>query len=79
MGNDVSMTPVVIHIDETLNSERREALLTALREANGVIAVGYHNETPHLMIVVFNPKNMESRDVLGLVKSNGVHAELTGG
>jgi hypothetical protein len=79
MGSEVSMVDLVIHIDETLDEARRASLLTAVREAKGIIAVGYHNETPHLMIVVFNPKDLASADVLNLVKSEGVHAEFTGG
>jgi hypothetical protein len=79
MGADLSMIDVVVHIDEALDAARRDALLAAVRGEKGVIAVGYHNEKPHLMIVVFNPKDMASVDVLNLVKSSGVHAELTGG
>lgn len=79
MGVDLTMTNLVVHIDETLDAARRDALLATVRGGNGVIAVGYHNEIPHLMIVVFNRKEMTSADVLNLVKSSGVHAELTGG
>lgn len=79
MGTELSMVDQVIHIDETLDEARRASLLTTVREANGIIAVGYHNETPHLMVVVFNPKNLASADVLNLVKGAGVHAEFTGG
>jgi hypothetical protein len=79
MGTQISMTDFVLHIDETLDASGRESLLNAVRAREGVIAVGYHNETPHLMVVVFNPKNLTSVDVLDLVKSTGVHAERTGG
>jgi hypothetical protein len=79
MGVDLSMVDLVVHIDEALDAVRRESLLATVREAKGVIAVGYHDEKPHLMIVVFNPKVLASVDVLNLVKSSGVHAELTGG
>jgi hypothetical protein len=79
MGTDISMTNLVIHIDETLVAPRRDALVDAVRGEKGVIAVGYHNEKPHLMIVVFNPKDLASADILNLVKSQGVHAEFTGG
>jgi hypothetical protein len=79
MANEISMTSRVIHIDETLDAARRESLLAVVREANGVIAVGYHNEQPHLMIVVFNPENLTSANLLSLVNDQGVHAEFTGG
>ena len=79
MGNDVSTMDLVIHIDENLDAEQRGSLLATMRGAKGVIAVGYHDEIPHLMIVVFNPKSMTSADVLNLVKNSGFHAELTGG
>lgn len=79
MRAEVSMVDLVIHIDETLDEVRRRSLLTTVREAKGIIAVGYHNETPNLMIVVFDPKDIASADVLNLVKSAGVHAEFTGG
>jgi hypothetical protein len=79
MSVDVSMVDLVVHIDEALDAARRDSLLAAVREAKGVIAVGYHDEKPHLMIVVFNPKSLAPVDVLNIVKSSGVHAELTGG
>ncbi len=79
MGTDISMTNLVIHIDEALDAPRREALVDAVHGANGVIALGYHNEKPHLMIVVFNPEDLASADVLNLAQSQGIHAGFTGG
>ena len=79
MAAETSMMDIVIHIDETLDAAKRDALLAAVRGTDGVIAVGYHNETAHLLIVVFNPKNLSSADVLAKIQSTGVHAELTGG
>jgi len=75
---DIHMADVTVHIGEALEEERRAQLVDAVRGAEGVVAVGYDKDRPHLMIVEYNPEQTDSRRVLDSVTAQGVHAELIG-
>jgi len=72
------MADVTIHIDETIADEEREGLQDTLRTLDGVLAAASQDETPHLMIVEYNPDLIDSREILDAVTGSGVHAELIG-
>jgi hypothetical protein len=67
---------VTMHIDENTTHEDREALRDALLNLNGVMAAVYHDERPHLMIVVYDPERIISIEFVNTAKSRGLHAEL---
>jgi hypothetical protein len=67
---------VTMHIDENTTHEDREALRDALLNLNGVMAAVYHDERPHLMIVVYDPERIKSIEFVNTAKSRGLHAEL---
>lgn len=75
---EIKMVDVEVHIDETLDKARRESLVDKVREQDGVISVGSREETPHLMIIEYNPEQVNSQQLLHLVQSEGLHAELFG-
>ncbi len=75
---DIKIVDVTIHIDETLEEARRPQLVDKIREQDGVVAVGYHDEKPHLMVVEYNPDKTSSSDLLETIKGEGLHAELIG-
>ena len=75
---DIKLVDVTIHIDETLEKPRRPLLVDKMREQEGVVSVGYHDEKPHLMIVEYNPDMTNSSQLLETVKGEGLHAELIG-
>jgi hypothetical protein len=75
---DIDLVDVTIHIDENLEESQRQGLVEAVRQQEGVVSVGYHDDKPHLMIVEYNPEQVNSQQLLGLVKGQGVHAELIG-
>ena len=75
---DIKLVDVTIHIDETLEEARRPQLVAKIREQEGVVAVGHHDEKPHLMIVEYNPDKTSSSQLLEAVKDEGLHAELIG-
>ncbi|MGD2082515.1 MAG: ATP-binding protein [Chromatiales bacterium] len=75
---DIDMADVTVHIDETLDDERRALVADGVRGAEGVVSVGYDQGRPHLMIVEYNPAQTDSQQVLASVTSQGVHAELIG-
>lgn len=69
---------IIVHVDETLGEERRNVLVTALEEQNGIRSAEFCPLRYHLMLVQYNRELMTSQDVLGKVTSQNVHAKLIG-
>ncbi len=69
---------VVIHVDETIDHDRRMQIADIVRAHAGVVGVTHHDEKPHLMIVQYNPAGMTAHALLDVVRGEGVHAELVG-
>ncbi|HEY8594944.1 MAG TPA: hypothetical protein VIL84_06845 [Devosiaceae bacterium] len=74
----MQMADVVIHIDETVDHDRRTAIADIVRDHKGVMGVAHHDEKPHLMIVEYDPGVISAHVLLDAVKAEGVHAELVG-
>lgn len=71
-------TDIMIHVDEHLDAEMRSRLGDDLRSQAGVINVTHNDKTPHLFIVSYNPDHTRSKDLLGVVLNEQLHAELVG-
>ena len=56
--------------------EDREAFRDALLNLNGVMAAAYHDERPHLIIVIYDPECVKSIEFVDAAKRRGLHAEL---
>jgi hypothetical protein len=74
----MDMADVTVHIDETIDHDRRTQIADTVRGRNGVMAVAHHDDEPHLMIVEYDPATVTSRVLLQVVLDQGVHAELIG-
>lgn len=72
------MVDVVLHIDEDTTRNEREALRDTVLARDGVMAAAYRDETPHLMVVEYDPDVLSSKAILETVERAGVHAELVG-
>jgi len=72
------ITEVVVHINEELNKEHREELSENLSHLSGISTVLMSDQKPHLIRVSFDPKAINSRQVLEGVKNHGVNAQLAG-
>jgi hypothetical protein len=75
---DIKLVDVVVHVDESIDRSARTAMEDSVRELQGVVSVGQHDEKPHLMVVEYNPDQTSSGDILALVRGQGVHAEIVG-
>jgi hypothetical protein len=69
---------VTVHIDETLDSDNLLALEQNLRVNSGIKSVLVNTKHPHLMIIDYDPKKINSINVLRGCEAMGYHAELTG-
>ena len=75
---DIQLADVVVHIDQTLERERRTEIEEHLRAIDGVVSVHNPDDRPHLAIIEYNPDRTSSAAILETVTVQGVHAELVG-
>ena len=74
MGNiDAGVT---LHVDENTTHDERKGFRDALLDLDGVMAAAYHDERPHLMVVVYDPGLVKSIEFVNLDKNRSLHAEL---
>lgn len=74
----MEMADVTVHINETLDHERRTQIADTVRANKGVMAVAHHDEKAHLMIIAYDPDVVTSRELLQVTLDQGVHAQLIG-
>jgi hypothetical protein len=48
---NVNLADIMPHIDESLDSGRREAIENTLRQEQGGVSAATHDSAPHLMLV----------------------------
>jgi len=75
---NISLSDVLIHIDESLTPERRGEIESRLRAVDGVVSVHNPDDRPHLTIVEYRPDKTDAQVLLAGVHAEGVHAELVG-
>jgi hypothetical protein len=75
---NIDLADVTIHVDETLDPASLSELDTAFRQQDGVISVHVDEKRPHLFVLEYNPVKLTSRDLLQVVTTQGMHAELVG-
>jgi hypothetical protein len=72
------LVDLLIHVNETLGSTERASLEEELRKVEGVIAPRFNRETPHLLLVSYDPQEVDAHNLLNRVKHNGYNAQLVG-
>ena len=74
MGNvDAGVT---LHVDEETTHDERESFRDELLNLDGVMAAAYHDDRPHLMVIVYDPALVKSTQFVDIANSRGLHAEL---
>jgi superfamily II DNA or RNA helicase len=74
----ISLSDVLIHIDDALSVEERQGVEDRLRELDGVVSVKMPDDRPHLTLVEYVNGKIDSRALLAAVTGAGVRAELVG-
>ena len=74
----MSVSDILIHIDEDLNEQQRKSLEDSMRDINGVVAPRFNSGKEHLLLVAFNPEVTTTSALLANVKSLGYNAQLVG-
>ncbi|MDP1904797.1 MAG: hypothetical protein Q8M09_11215 [Pseudomonadota bacterium] len=74
----MSLSDVMIHINEGLNADSRSSLEARMRQIEGVVAPRFNPGKEHLLLVAFDPDKARPADLLGAVRSSGYAAQLVG-
>lgn len=74
----MDINDVVIHVNEALDSRKRQDLENQMREIDGVIAPRFNDRRPHLMIVAYDPERISTGELLNNVRRQGYHAQHCG-
>jgi len=74
----MDINDVVIHVNETLDTQARRDLEDKMRDIDGVIAPKFNDRRPHLMIVAYDPGHTRTRELLDAVQRQGYHAQHCG-
>ena len=69
---------VVVHIDENLSKDEIHGIEKDLSTHQGIVSACCHENTPHLMVVDYDPRVLNSKRLLEFFSGSGVHAELVG-
>jgi hypothetical protein len=75
---NIPIVDVIVHIDQTLDRQRRQQIEDDLRAIDGVVSVHNPDDRPHLSIIAYNPDKTSSAAILHTITNEGVHAELIG-
>lgn len=74
----MSLSDLVIHINESLNEKEVLAVENAANTCAGVVSAHIHPRHRHLMLVAYDPSHGASSHILGSVRSLGLHGQLIG-
>jgi hypothetical protein len=75
---DIDLADVTIHVDQPMDEETATRLEDTLRQRMGVVSVRINPDRPQLVIVEYNPKQINSRDLVDVPRFMGMSAELVG-
>lgn len=74
----MNLCDVLVHINEELSAEQRNALEKDMRALPGVVAPRFNPGRDHLMLVAFDADKVTRASLLGRVRTHGYKAQLVG-
>ena len=74
----MSVSDILIHIDDDLGEQERKSLEESMREITGVVAPRFNSGKEYLLLVAFNPEVTTTAALLARVESHGYNAQLVG-
>jgi hypothetical protein len=74
----MSISDVMIHINESLSKDELTALENAMRSIEGVVSPRFNPCKEHLMMIAFDPEKTTSAALLGKARAAGYTAQLVG-
>lgn len=78
--NDIkTKIDIVVHVDELLDEQNRRRVEFSILKASGVERASFSDERQHLLVVGYDPVQINSTEILKLVKQHSLSAQLIGG
>ncbi len=74
----MSISDVMIHINESLSEDARAALENTMRSVEGVISPRFNTGKAHLLMIAFDPKKTSMAALLEKTRAAGYTAQLVG-
>lgn len=74
----MSLSDILIHVNQDLSDEQRNTLEESMRQIHGVVAPRFNPGKDHLLLVAFNPEATSTGALLAKVQSFGYKAQLVG-
>jgi hypothetical protein len=74
----VSISDILINVNESLSTAQQTALETSMREIDGVVAPRFTPGKEHLLLVAYNPAATSTTTLLAKVRDHGYQAQLIG-
>ncbi len=74
----MNLCDVMVHINEALSAEQRNALEENIRALPGVVAPRFNPGRDHLMLVAYDSETVTNASLLGRVRTLGYKAQLVG-
>jgi len=74
----MSISDVMIHINESLDEEARTSLEDAMRKIEGVVSPRFNAGKEHLLVIAFDPAMTNSAALLKKARAAGYTAQLVG-
>jgi hypothetical protein len=72
----MSITDIMIHINESLSEEARTSLEDAMRKVEGVVSPRFNAGKQHLLMITFDPKKTKAAVLLEMTRAAGYTAQL---
>jgi hypothetical protein len=67
---------IVVYIDEYLDEQNKKRVQFQLSRVDGIQRVEFDKFRPHLMFIRYSRLHIESRKILGLLRSYDFHVQL---
>lgn len=72
------LTGLVMHVDNNLSYGTRRELENRVMHHDGVSSARFNEARPHLMVVEYDPQQINSFEIMHEVNRNALHAERIG-
>ena len=70
---------IVVYVDELLDEQNRQRVEYTMLKATGIERARFNNDRQHLLVIIYDPDQINSSKILKLVKQQQLNAQLIGG
>lgn len=74
----MKISDILIHVDDSIEKDRRLRLEEALRDVRGVVSPRFSPYHDHLMFVAYDADSTSARDILTQVRDQGYASQIVG-